>query len=202
MDLKTIGAVTMPCPQACLQDRVHVPSEVKLRQQDHTHMVGGGLGGRTRPTPVIIWNSSEVLIGPGSIWSRPAAGSPTDTTQARLCFPPHPSAVVLWFPCGPNSHPRGPCGLLSLLTLSGHRVVSLSASQQGPWSALENCSCSVAKSCLTLWNPMDCSTPGFPVLHHLLEFTQTHVHWVMPSSHLLSPSPPAFNLPQHLGLFK
>ena len=40
------------------------------------------------------------------------------------------------------------------------------------------CWCSVAKSCLTLGNPMDCSTPGFPVLHHLPEFAQTHVHWV------------------------
>ena len=36
--------------------------------------------------------------------------------------------------------------------------------------------CSVAQSCLTLCDPMDCSTPGFPVLHHLLELTQTHVH--------------------------
>ena len=45
---------------------------------------------------------------------------------------------------------------------------------------------------------MDCSTPGFPVLHYLLEFAQTHVHWVddaIPPSHPLSPpSPPAFNL--------
>ena len=36
--------------------------------------------------------------------------------------------------------------------------------------------CSVTKSCSTLYDPMDCSTPGFPVLHHLLEFAQTHVH--------------------------
>ena len=53
---------------------------------------------------------------------------------------------------------------------------------------------------------MDCSTPGLPVLHHLLELTQTHVHWVgdaiQPSHPLLSPSPPAFNLSQHLGLFQ
>ena len=40
------------------------------------------------------------------------------------------------------------------------------------------CCCSVAQSCLTLWDPMDCSTPGFPVLHYLQEFAQTHVHWV------------------------
>ena len=65
---------------------------------------------------------------------------------------------------------------------------------------------SVAQSCLTLCDPMNCSTPGFPVHHQLLEFTQTQVHWVgdaiQPSHPLLSPSPPAFNLSQHQGLFK
>ena len=54
--------------------------------------------------------------------------------------------------------------------------------------------------------PMDCSTPGFTVLHYLPEFAQTHVHWVgdviQPSHPLSSPSPPAFNLSQHQGLFK
>ena len=64
---------------------------------------------------------------------------------------------------------------------------------------------SVTQSCLTLWDPMDCSTPGFPV-HQLLELTQTHVHWVsdaiQPSHPLSSPSPPAFNLSQHQGLFQ
>ena len=51
---------------------------------------------------------------------------------------------------------------------------------------------------------MDCSTPGLPVHHQLPEFTQTHVHWVgdtiQPSHPLSSPSLPAFNLSQHLGL--
>ena len=50
--------------------------------------------------------------------------------------------------------------------------------------------CLVAKSILTLCNPKDCSMPGFPVLHYLLEFSQTHVHWVgdsIQSSRLLSP---------------
>ena len=65
---------------------------------------------------------------------------------------------------------------------------------------------SVAQSCTTLYNPMNCSTPGLPVHHQLPEFTQTHVHWVsdaiQPSHPLLSPSPPAFNLSQHQGLFK
>ena len=41
---------------------------------------------------------------------------------------------------------------------------------------LLNCCCSVAKSCLTFCDPMDCSMPGFPVLHHLPEPAQTHVH--------------------------
>ena len=53
---------------------------------------------------------------------------------------------------------------------------------------------------------MDCSMPGLPVHHQLPEFTQTHVHWVsdaiQPSHPLSSPSPPAFSLSQHQGLFK
>ena len=53
---------------------------------------------------------------------------------------------------------------------------------------------------------MNCSTPGFPVLHYLPEFAQTHVHWVsniiQPSHPLSAPSPLAFNLPQHQGLFR
>ena len=64
-------------------------------------------------------------------------------------------------------------------------------------------SCSVVSD--SLW-PMVCSTPGFPILHYLPEFAQTHVHWVdeaIQSSHPLSlPSPPAFNLSQHQGLFQ
>ena len=68
------------------------------------------------------------------------------------------------------------------------------------------CCCSAAQPCLTLCNPMDCSTPGFPVPHHLPEIAQTHVHWVsdaiQPSLPLSSPSPPAFNLSQHQGIFQ
>ena len=40
------------------------------------------------------------------------------------------------------------------------------------------CCCSVAELCLTLSDPMDCSMPGFPVLHYLPEFAQVHIHWV------------------------
>ena len=79
-----------------------------------------------------------------------------------------------------------------------------------PISISSLCACiqfsSVAQSCPTLCDRMGCSTPGFRVHHQLLELAQTHVHWVsdaiQPSHLLSSPSPPAFNLSQHQGLFQ
>ena len=72
-------------------------------------------------------------------------------------------------------------------------------------SCFRCCCCSVTKLCPTLCDPMDYSTPGFPVLHCLLEFTQVHVHWVgdaiQPSHPLSSSSPPPSNLSQHQNLF-
>ena len=68
------------------------------------------------------------------------------------------------------------------------------------------CHCSVTKSCSTLCDPINCSTPGFPVPHHLLEFAQVHVHHIGDAAQLThplsSPSPPAFNLSQHQSLFQ
>ena len=65
---------------------------------------------------------------------------------------------------------------------------------------------SVAQSCLTFCDPMDCSMPGFPVHHQLLKLAQTHAHRVgdaiQPSHPLSSPSPPAPNPSQHQGLFQ
>ena len=65
--------------------------------------------------------------------------------------------------------------------------------------------CPVAQSCLTLFDPMDYNAPGFPVLHHLPEFAQTHLHFVsdiIQSAHPLPPpSLPAFNVSQQ-GLFQ
>ena len=65
---------------------------------------------------------------------------------------------------------------------------------------------SVAQLCPTLCDPMNCSTPGFPVYHQLPEFTQTHVHRVsdaiQPSHPLSSPSPPAPNPSQHQSLYQ
>ena len=94
---------------------------------------------------------------------------------------------------------------------SEDRLFSWLASQVIGWRSVSSLwrmdcyCCSVAKLCLTLCNPMDCSRPGFPVLHYLLEFAQTHVHWVgdaIQPSHPLSSSPPALNLSQHQGLFQ
>ena len=85
-------------------------------------------------------------------------------------------------------------------------VLSLHLRWNQPHDLLWRQFSSVTQSCPTLCNPMDCSTPGLPVHHQLPEFTQTHVHWVgdaiQPFHPLSSPSPPAFNLSQHQGLFK
>ena len=66
--------------------------------------------------------------------------------------------------------------------------------------------CSVSHSCPTLCDPMDFSTPGFPVFYHFPKLAQTHVHWVsdaiQPPYPLLAPSPFVYNLSQHQGLFQ
>src|SRR5574337_159860 len=77
-------------------------------------------------------------------------------------------------------------------------------SPQIPFSSVQFSS--VAQSCPTLCDPMNCSMPGLPVHHQLPEFTQTHVHRVsdaiQPSHPLSSPSPPAPNPSQHQSLFQ
>ena len=71
---------------------------------------------------------------------------------------------------------------------------------------LLHCCLAVSHVLMILCVLMDCSTPGFPVLHYLLEFAQTHVHWIsdaiLPSHPLSPPSPLALNLSQHQGLFQ
>ena len=74
------------------------------------------------------------------------------------------------------------------------------------WQPVSFCGCSVAQSCPTLCHPLDCIMPGFPVHHQHPELAQTHFHQIgdaIQTSHpLSSPSPPAFNLSQHQGLFQ
>ena len=88
--------------------------------------------------------------------------------------------------------------------LSSLWTILRSHSNQNSFSSVQFSS--VAQSCLTLCDPMICSTSGLPVHHQLSEFTQTHVHWVgdaiQPSHPLSSPSPPAPNPSQHQSLFQ
>ena len=67
------------------------------------------------------------------------------------------------------------------------------------------CCCSVAQSCPTLCNPMDCSTPGLSIPHHLPKHAQVHAHYIgdaIQQSHPLMPSSSALNLSRHQGLFQ
>ena len=87
-----------------------------------------------------------------------------------------------------------------------YRVCITDSYSQLKRKCLFHCYCrSATQSCLTFCDPMDCSRPHLPVLHHLPQLAQTHVHWVsdaiQSSCALSSPSPPAFNLSQHHGLF-
>ena len=107
-------------------------------------------------------------------------------------------------------HPPPSCGLLERraprkggriirLLISGVRAPPLGLPvNQGNYPVQFS---SAAQSCLTLCDPVNCSTPGLPVHHQLPEFTHTHVHRVgdaiQPSHPLSSPSPPAFTLSQH-----
>ena len=99
---------------------------------------------------------------------------------------------------------------VSKSTTSYYCLLRKSISKQKSMAALlkngwQHCF-SVTQSCLPLYDSMECSMPGFPILHHLMELAQTHIHWIgdaiRPSHPLSSPSPPAFSLSQHQGLFQ
>ena len=84
-------------------------------------------------------------------------------------------------------------------------LVNATSEMSRRWPIIPFCCCSVTQSCLTLRDPMYSSTPGFPVLHHSQNLIKlTSIELVRPPNHLIlsSPSPPAFNLPQHQGLFQ
>ena len=107
---------------------------------------------------------------------------------------PSPGDLPNWEKCAPQIHSCSTAGEFLPLSYEGspgRRVKSV---------------VSLPQLCPTLCNPMDCSTPGFPVHHQLPEFTQTHVHRVgdaiQPFHPLSSPSFPAFDLSQHHGLFQ
>ena len=107
-----------------------------------------------------------------------------------LCWTPlsYPIWICHLFPAG---------GLTNVQLIRSQNKVALGAPDD--WISSVH-----SLSCVWLCNPVDCSTPGFPVHYQHLEFTRTHVHWVsdaiQPSRCLSSPSP-AFSLSQHQGLF-
>ena len=113
---------------------------------------------------------------------------------------------VIRFQEQPGTGRTSDSGVRNLGSVSSSELIVLDEGVESEDFKAPCCCCSVAKSCLTLCNPMDCSTPGFPVHHQLLELTQTHIHpigdAIQPSHPLSSPSPPAFTLSQHWGLFQ
>ena len=107
----------------------------------------------------------------------------------------------------------GPDFFLSLSLLSGFKLTTFHAYTKRFFSTIyrnhfpiEFHFSSVTQLCPYLCDPMGWNTPGFPVLHQLSELAHTHVHGVgnaiQPSHPLSSPSPPAFSLSQHQGLFQ
>ena len=87
-----------------------------------------------------------------------------------------------------------------ILTLTSH-IIFKNCLYFWQWFIFCGGGCSIGKLCLMLHDFIDCNNLGFPVLHHLSEFAQTHVRWVgdanQPSHSLSSPSPPGFSLSQH-----
>ena len=115
---------------------------------------------------------------------------------SQRCHPTISSSIIPFSSC-PQSFPASGSFPVRWYFASGAQSIGASESVQFS---------SVTQSCLTLCDPMDCSISGFHVHHQLLEPAQTHGHQVddaiQPSHPLSSPSPPAFNLSQHQGLFQ
>ena len=115
------------------------------------------------------WGQWEPVgrAGSGARW-----GAQWRMDLVPTCLCPHPESAA-----------SGLGYLISLLLslhISNLSIVNNTGFRNLMWRLwwLLHCSCSVARSCLTLCNPMDCNTSGFPVLRHLPELAQTHVHWV------------------------
>ena len=157
------------------------------------------------PQPPFIFPDVNVI----TLWtpcSSPAcSASVSYTCPGRAGLPlPCPMIVYVHIHCEPSSRlytlPQALCLIHLLISNTECCLVHCFNSV-----SMYCCCCSVTKSCPPLCDPMDCR-PGFPVLHHLPEFAQTHAHWVsdaiQPSGPLLPPSPFAFNLSQRLGLFQ
>ena len=134
------------------------------------------------PSDLATWTT--VCLLPWDVWRIPSAPSPTNSRSSWCPASNRPLSES----CN-QTPPAGSAGT----TFGFELEVSSGQVRSG-------------QSCLTLCDPMDCSTLGFPVHHQLPELAPTHVHRVsdtiQPSHPLLSPSPLTFNLSQHQGLFQ
>ena len=127
--------------------------------------------------------------------SSPSPGACSNSSQLSQWCPSTISSSIVPFSSCLQSFPASWYFPVNFISLSYRKLST-------KWSQFS----AVTQSCLTLCDPMDWSTPGFPVHHQLLEPVQTHVHQVndaiQSSQTLASPSPPAFNLSQHQCLFQ
>ena len=152
-------------------------------------------GARCRPWGRWIggWLCGAVLLLQKGL--APEEGLPLRGPRSSAC--PAPGSGCLFFLC-PSKHTGG----ITLPPLVFHSPYPEPYIFDPSFDACLLCS---VHSCLTLCDPMGCSTPGLPVHHQLPELAQSHVHQVsdaIQSSHpLLSPFPPAFSLSQYQGLF-
>ena len=150
--------------------------------------------------PLLISSQLKIRGGPSALFSKFHS-----MLLCGLCSPDPTGFGGSSLQCGKIGLPAcQPHISVWAAALGNHTVCITCFSSQGPLFCF--LLFSVTKSCLTLCSPLDYSTSGFPVLLHLPEFTQTHVHWVsdgiQPSHLLLPPSLPALNLSQHQGLFQ
>ena len=140
-------------------------------------------------------------------WSGLPCPSPVDLPKPGI-EPGSPALQADALPRELLGHPGGPrhrgehlSRVLCLLVQSPSHARLLVT----PWTAARQVSLSLTQPCLTPGDPVDCSTPGLPVPHHLLDFAHAHVHCIRDAvqpSHSPSPSPSAVNLSQHQGLFQ
>ena len=166
---------------------------------------------------VMIFSSSGTSY-PGLSWLRPTA-SGLHSDLVRLTAPPHshPLDSIIITP-GLSSEGKSDCGpFRSSLPIREEKIQAgtlacpCSPPRPPPWAFCSwhthHCCCwSVTKLCPTLRDSTACSTPGFSVPHHLLEFVQVHVYWTSDAIQPSHPLPPsfsfAFNLFQLQGLFQ
>ena len=186
--LKIILTCSLPLPFWVNVERITATHRTE-KQWRHWHSRPEGYGRMMIPALVKCgWRLMGPWWGPSC---RHTSAMPTPPLSARV------SALVQMIDC-PKARPQKLSGTPS--SWYGGKCSFSSNGSQSIYLVLSQFS-SVAQSCLTLCDPMDCSTPGLPVHHQLPEFTQTHLHWVNDAiqlSNLLSfPSPPAFNLSQH-----